>query len=103
VFGAVLTQVAAVAPWSSTAAAAACWQPHSNHTNSHAAVLQDQQQLQDHLQQLKQQHEQQLATLSAAKQAQLQVQAGVQKLQQLYGQLKRAPAADKVKQHNNTA
>jgi hypothetical protein len=62
--------------------------------------MQDHQQLQEQLQQLKQQHELQISTLSAVQQAQLQVQAGVQQLQQLYLKLGQAPAA-KQTQHNN--
>jgi hypothetical protein len=103
VFGAVLTQVATVAPWASTAAAGPCWQPHSNRTDTHAAARQHHQQLQEQLQQLKKQHEQQISTLSAVQQAQLQVKAGVQQLQQLYGQLGKTPAADKPQDNDISA
>jgi hypothetical protein len=99
-FGALLSQVAAAAPWGFTPAAVSCWQPHSNHTDRHAAAPQEQQQLQEQVQQLKQQYQQQLLTLSTLQTAQLQLQASVQALrsQQLSGQLAADEQASFVEQ-----
>jgi hypothetical protein len=95
----VLTQVAAVAPWRPITAPIA-WQLHANRSEQQAASLaaqpleqlqqrQQQQQLeeQQRWKELKQQHDQQTQALSAVQQVQQEVHAGVQKLQQEFGNL----------------